>query len=312
MEGVRWSCKAERRKAAKAEMTPDSSAASNQGRSLCRFYMLAFPQLVLIFLFCSQSSASSPNPSYIIQRSVEANQRDWAAAPQFNYRERKVYDDGTRTYDELMIEGSPYERLVAVNGHPLDHDKEADEVRKLQETIAKRRKESPDERKRRVAKYEANRKRDHLLMEQLTKAFNFTFGGEQTLDGRQVYVLHATPRPGYQPPNRDTTVLTGMNGTLWIDTETYQWVKVEAHVVHPVSVAGFAARVEPGTEFQLEKMPVAPGIWLPKHFAMKAHARVLFFFHHHDSDDETYFDYTPITAQKPSGVTAVPNSQPLK
>ena len=271
--------------------------------------MPALPQLVLLFLFYCHSSSSSPDPSYIIQRSVDANERDWAAAPQFNYRERKKADDGTRTYDELMIEGSSYERLIAVNGHPLDRDKEAEQVRKLQATIAKRRNESPDDRKRRIAKYESERKRDHLLMQQLTRAFAFSVGGEQTIDGHRVYVLHATPRPDYKPPNRDSTVLTGMNGTLWIDTETYQWVKVEAHVVHPVSIAGFAARVEPGTEFQLEKMPVTHGIWLPRHFAMKAHARVLFFFHHHDQEDDTFFDYTPVAAQKPSGLTAAPENQ---
>ncbi|MGE5322494.1 MAG: hypothetical protein ACM3SW_06510 [Actinomycetota bacterium] len=275
--------------------------------------MMAFPQLVLVFLFCSQSGASSPDPAAdpaaIIQRSVEANQRDWAAAPEFNYRQRQKSDDGTRSYEELMIEGSRYERLIAMNGHALSPEREAAEARKLQKVIADRKNESADDRRRRIAKYEAGRKRDHLLMEQLTKAFVFTSGGEQTLDGRRVYVLHATPRPGYKPPNRDTTVLTGMNGTLWIDTETYQWVKVEAHVVHPVSIAGFAARVEPGTRFELEKMPVAPGIWLPKHFAMQAHARVLFFFHHHDSEDDTYSDYVPVATRKPSGLTAAPEGQ---
>jgi hypothetical protein len=276
---------------------------------LCIFAMFAFPQIVLMFLLSWQSNASIPDPSSIIQRSVEANQRDWTAAPQFNYRERKTADDGTRTYAELMIDGSSYERLIAINGRPLDRDKEAEEVRKLQKVTAERKNESADDRRRRIAKYEAGRKRDHLLMEQLTKAFVFTFGGEETIDGRRVYVLHATPRPGYKPPNRDSTVLTGMNGTLWIDTETCQWVKVEAHVVRPVSIAGFAAKVEPGTEFQLEKMPVAPGIWLPSHFAMKAHARVLFFFHHHDQEDDTFFDYTPVTAQKPSKVTAAPENQ---
>lgn len=41
---------------------------------------------------------------------------------------------------------------------------------------------------------------------------------------------------------------------------------VEATVIHPVSIEGFLAQVEPGTQFKLEKMPVADGIWLPKHF----------------------------------------------
>ncbi len=128
----------------------------------------------------------------------------------------------------------------------------------------------------------------------MARAFRFSLTGQDTIDGRHVYVLNALPRIGYAPPNRDARVLTGMQGTLWIDTETWQWVKVKAQVIHPVSISGFLARVEPGTEFDLEKMPVTQDVWLPKHFAMKAHARVLFLFSHHQQEDQTFFDYHPV------------------
>lgn len=52
-------------------------------------------------------------------------------------------------------------------------------------------------------------------------------------------------------------MLRGMEGELWIDEATFQWVKVQARVIRPVSIEGFLARVEPGTRFELEKMPVA-------------------------------------------------------
>jgi hypothetical protein len=68
-----------------------------------------------------------------------------------------------------------------------------------------------------------------------------------------------------------------MRGKLWIEKRTLQWEKGEAQVIHPVSIAGFLAQVEPGTHFELEKMPVEDGIWFPKHFAMSSLARVLFF-----------------------------------
>ena len=32
-------------------------------------------------------------------------------------------------------------------------------------------------------------------------------------------------------------------------------------------------------------------IWLPKHFAMKASAKVLMLFNHNQQEDETYFNY---------------------
>ena len=99
----------------------------------------------------------------------------------------------------------------------------------------------------------------------------------------------------------ETEVLKGMQGQLWIDKKTFQWVKVEAQVIHPVSIGGFLARVEPGTRFELENMPVEDDIWLPKHFSMKAHARVMVLFRHNSSEDESYYNYTKTTPASAAG-----------
>ena len=237
-------------------------------------------------------SAPQKDANYIIERSTEANERDWKAAPQYDYFERdREKDGGTKTFEELMILGSPYERLVAVNGKTLAPEQRAEEHQKLNAVMRERQNEPPQQRAQRITQYEKQRKRDRLLMEQMAKAFDFKLAGDQRLKDRQVYVLSAAPRPGYAPPNNEAKVLTGMKGTLWIDRQTFQWVKVEAQVVHPVSIAGFLARVEPGTRFELEKMPVEDGIWLPSHFAMTSKARVFFFFTRQRQEDETYFGY---------------------
>ena len=82
-----------------------------------------------------------------------------------------------------------------------------------------------------------------------------------------------------------------MEGTLWIDQSTFQWMKVEAHVMRPVTIEGFLAEVEPGTHFEFEKQPVIPDVWLATHFSMKARARVIHLFAHQEQEDDTYFDY---------------------
>ena len=202
-----------------------------------------------------------------------------------------------------MILGSPYERLVAVNGKPLTSAEQAAEKRKLDNEIAQRRQESAQKRAQRVAKYEAERKHDYTLMGQLAKAFDFKLLGERKLNAHDVYVLQAMPRPGYQPPDMETQALTGMQGTLWIDKTSFQWVKVEAQVMHPVSIEGFLARVEPGTRFELEKAPVSADVWLPKHFSMRARAKVLFLFRHNGQEDETYFNYHKAQAFSTEGST---------
>jgi hypothetical protein len=233
-----------------------------------------------------------PDVATIIRRSQQAYEANWQAAPAYDYFEQdRIARGGTKTFHVLMIAGSPYRMLVAVNGEPLPPDQRAEEQRKLEEAVAQRHAESPQQRTERIAEYEKDRRRDHRLLEQFVYAFNFRLLGEQTLDGHQVYVVEASPKPGYNPPNRDTEVLTGMRGKLWIDTRTFQWVKAEGWVVRPVWIEGFLARVQPGTRFEVEYAPVSEGIWQLTHFEMRARAKVLFLFSVWNQDIESYFGY---------------------
>lgn len=269
-------------------MSVTYKAGRQNGRMLLR--VLEF-FVCLLALFTALASAGQEDVQAIIQHSVQANSKDWQAAPAYSFLERDVHGGGTRTSEVTMILGSPYYRLVAVNGRPLTPEEQANEQQKLEKVTAQRCGESKQLRAHRIAKYENERSRDHQLMDEMTKAFNFKLVGEQKSGPFEVYVLKATPQPGYQPANIETKVLTGMQGELWIDKQTFHWVKVEAEVIHPVSVVGIVARVEPGTRFELEKMPVDNGIWLPKHFAMKSLARIFFLYTSKNQEDETYFDY---------------------
>src|SRR5205823_572451 len=151
----------------------------------------------------------------------------------------------------------------------------------------RRRSESPSARRKRVAQYENERRQDHALMGEMIKAFDFRLTGEEIVNGRRCFALDAKPKPGYKPPNRDTQVLKGMRGQMWVDAEQYQWVKVHAEVFQPVRFGLFVAQVKPGTEFTLEQKPVEGNLWLPSHFSMNVKARVLL-SSRNSADDEIY------------------------
>jgi len=176
--------------------------------------------------------------------------------------------------------------------HPPDQA--AEENKKQEQAASQRRAESADARRQRIAKYERDRSRDHEMMSQLTKAFEFRLIGKPKLRNFNTWLLKATPRAGYEPPNMSTQVLKGMQGQLWIDQKTGQWVKVTAEVIRPVSIEGFLAQVQPGTRFEIEKSPVPGGTWQFTRFLMNSHAKVLFMVDHASQADETYFDYQPV------------------
>jgi hypothetical protein len=273
-----------------------SSARANQTRR--REAVSKFASLIALLIVAAlplRSALPSLGPDEVnalLQKSMEKNQAYWTVAPEYEYVETDQQPNGgTKTYQELVILGSTYERLIAINGKPLSTEREAQEQQKLNATIARRRNESQEEREQRLAKAEQVRKRDHALIQEIPKAFDFEYLDERQLASRDCYVLQANPKAGYRPPNRETEVLKGARGWIWIDKETYNWVKAKAEVIRPVSIVAYLARVEPGTRFELDMAPVSDGLWMPSHFTMQARAKILFVFPHEASQDETYYGY---------------------
>jgi hypothetical protein len=261
------------------------------------------PSRVLVYLwlalaFVPLAFSVEPHTQEIIRLSIAAAEADWKAIPDFSDIERDADTRGglasSKTYQVLMIDGSPYYRLIAVNDQPLSPAEQARESEKLERVIAKRGGESEKQRAKRLAQYQEELNRIFNLMRAMGEAFDFKLAGEERLEDHDVYVFEATPRPEYQPISRETKILTGMKGTLWIDKDNYQWVRVEAEVLKPVAFGWFIAKVMPGTSFVLEQDLVTKGVWLPKHFRLEIKAKVLWlpkgYVH-----DETYRDYRQIS-----------------
>ena len=255
---------------------------------------------LLLVAGCSiAASAQPPNVKELVRRSVHAIEADWQQAPGYSYQEHDVISKRrgrpvVETYQVVMIDGSPYKRMLAINDHPLAAGELADEDRKMRAETNKRLHESKRERARRVAKYERERRHDHAMLMDMLDVFDFRLRGEENVDGHDCWALEASPKPGFEPRNRETKVLAGMRGWLWIDKNTNQWVRVQAEVFKPVSFFGFVAKVGPGTKFLLEQEPVAENVWLPKRFSVQVQASALGFFDESSTDDETYADYRPI------------------
>lgn len=255
--------------------------------------------VLLSIAAAAMTFAASPNSEEIVRKSVAATKSDWARAPQYSYLERDVESKHhdphmAKTYRVLMIDGSPYNLVTAMNDRPLSPDEKAAEQRKLQKVIQKRQNESERERERRIDKYRRETEHDHDMLQEMISAFEFHLAGEAQVDGHACWILDAEPKPGYDPSDHEGHVLKGMRGQLWIDKATYQWVKVRAEVVKPVSFYGFLAKVGPGTEFYLEQEPVANDLWMPKVFNVRVRASALGFFNENSEENDTYRDYQPM------------------
>src|SRR4051794_36056407 len=76
--------------------------------------------------------SGSEDGSKIVARSLEATERDWSAQPQYDYTEQERTENGRQTWQITMIQGSPYQRLIATDGKELSKEQNAREEKKLE------------------------------------------------------------------------------------------------------------------------------------------------------------------------------------
>jgi hypothetical protein len=237
----------------------------------------------------------------IVRRSTEENRRKERQAENYTYIERqeqrkldsqgRVEHRDVKTFDVTPTEGSPYRRLVGRDDKPLPPSEERKERQKLEKSIAQRRAETPEQREKRLADWRRAREHDREFLREVPDAFDFRLAGEETVNGRRVYVIDATPRRDYRPRSTAGKFLPKMKGRIWIDAESYDWVKANAETLDTVSLGGIALRFSPGTRLSFEQVRVNDEIWLPRHIGVTVQARLLLFKKYSGEVDFTYRDY---------------------
>lgn len=87
-----------------------------------------------------------------------------------------------------MILGSPYNKLISVDGKSLSATQAAQENQKMTAEVRRREHESAQVREKRIAAYRRERVQDHALLMEMTKGFEFALTGTETINGRRCYV----------------------------------------------------------------------------------------------------------------------------
>jgi hypothetical protein len=98
-------------------------------------------------------------------------------------------------------------------------------------------------------------------------------------------------REGITSRARGHQILPHVKGRLWIDRQTFQWVKLEAEVIDTVSWGLFLIRLEPGARIRLEQAHVNNEVWLPSRISIKASARLGIFKRLRVEENTTYRNY---------------------
>jgi hypothetical protein len=225
-----------------------------------------------------QNSSNVLDARQIVGQSLVAAEHSWQARNEYVYIERdedrrldsagQVQSENVNVTRMTLVNGIRFEQLMEHNGQVPS----AEDQKKSGQDAEKLKHETPEEQAERLRKDQENRSFLHVLLD----AFDFRIVGEETIGGRQTYVLEATPHPGYHASGKYGKLLSRVQGKLWIDKQDFGWVKVDGEVTQSFSMGLFVARVQRGSHIILEQTCLGDAVWAPKRLEVRASAKILF------------------------------------
>jgi len=267
---------------------------------------MMFRAVTCVFLLAAASSlgaqeAGNSNSREIVRRAVDRDQQNRADARNYTYLQRQdvreldhagqVKSRRIETWDITLLDGSPYRRLVARNDRPLSPEEQKTEDERLRFSEDQRRKESSEARARRLAEWQRRLDRQHDAVKELPDAFEFRRLPDEQLNGRPVYRIDGTPRPGFKPKSQIAAIFPKVKMRMWIDKADYEGAHVEMDVLDTISFGGFVLRLSKGSRMVIDQTRVSDGVWLPRQFSINAAARILLLKGLNRELDFTFSDY---------------------
>jgi hypothetical protein len=256
-------------------------------------------RLFLLGLFASSIFAQDARE--IVRRSIELDQTNWIRRADYTWVERdrerhfdahdRVTSDHEEGWDMFVLDGLPFTRLTERDGKLLPESEQRKEQKKLDKQTAKLEGQSPEQKQRLATDFEKSRRHERAFLLEIPDAFNFTLDGSEQIDGQDVWVVSAVPKPGYRARSSEGAAFSKIRGRIWIEKAGYQWVKIEAETTSTISFGLFLARMNPGAKLVVEQTRINGEVWLPRREYMIGKGRIGLVKRVAEDDEITWGDY---------------------
>jgi hypothetical protein len=231
------------------------------------------------------AQSARPDPREIVRHAVALDQANWLRMKDYTWIAREtertldskgnIKSESADAWETVILYGEPHRRMLEHDNKPLSPADLSKEQQKLDKAVAKLQQETPQQRERRAADYEKHREKDRDFLREIPDLFDFKLLGDEKIDGHDVWVITATPKPGVQPKRSDAKPLLKVQAKMWIDKAEYQWVRLEAETTATISFGLFIARLNPGAKLIFEQTRVNDELWLPKREIVHGAIRLL-------------------------------------
>ena len=210
--------------------------------------LLALPSLLL--LPAALRAADSGDARALINRALVAEGQNRERMVNYLFLEqvtRNSYDRNKQlvhtqssAFEVIFIEGRPAFRRVSVNGRKLTEEEEQAETARLRQ-LAEDRRRAPE-----IPSPAEDRRRAHPF-HMFRMYHDFVMAGEETIDGRNCWVVTSKPRKGrHGDETPDMERILNASAKFWIDKETLHRVRMDVTATKPSG----AAKVNEYTSYQ--------------------------------------------------------------
>jgi hypothetical protein len=242
---------------------------------------------LLLFMFLSPALAqdAAPSAETLLRDAIAAEKAQADKGWKFTFREDedkfpldkngKPLPESHSTYDNIMLEGDLYRKLILIAGKPPDE--------KLQKKI------NTDIEKERTARraHPAQTGR-HVVsvgdLDHITRLCDSKVTGEEAVSGRMAWRIESLPKAGYRPVDKDEEKFLTARRVTWIDEKEGFAIKYLEVFLRPT------AGLQPGSEIERE-FGKHGDAWLPDRMILRYDMRLYAVVRGRGESRYRYYDY---------------------
>ncbi len=181
-----------------------------------------------------------------------------------------------KDYDVFYIGDQQALHLLAKNGKPLEGREKQDEDDKFNRKF--------DELKKKQAELAADPKKqakqqeeDEAQISDFLRAELFTNPRRVAFRGHEVIAFDVNGNPDYKPKKRIDAIIQKLSGTMWVDEQSREIVRLEARFTDSVKIGGgLVASLAKGSNFVFEQEKIKDEVWLPSYAEVHFSGRIVF------------------------------------
>ncbi|MGB7592850.1 MAG: hypothetical protein WBO19_16560 [Terriglobia bacterium] len=192
-----------------------------------------------------------------------------------------------KEYEVFYLGGQGVRREVKKDGRPLSPGDQKKEDGRVEKHIREYEKKHGEE-----GEDAARKKKEEADISTFLRVSKFTSPRRREFREHVVIVFDFAPNPDYKPQNKTEDLLHKLVGTLWVDDEARQVVRLEAHLSDTFKLGGgLLASVHKGGSMVFEQARTNEEVWLPSYVEAHFSARVLLFANAHGDYTSRFSDY---------------------